>query len=69
MMVIPTGCAVFAEIVQGIITGFMNVTAEGWSDLNFDNEASIIMGLMFILGSFICGYGAEMSEDKSKAQE
>ena len=43
MMVIPTGCAVFSEIVQGIITGFMNVTAEGWSDLNFDNEASIIM--------------------------
>lgn len=39
MMVIPTGCAVLAEIVQGIMTGFMNVMADRWSDLNFDNEA------------------------------
>ena len=69
MMVIPMVCAVFAEIVQGIMTGFMNVAADGWSDLNFDNEASIIMGVMFVVGSFICGYGAEVSEGRNKAQE
>jgi|GEM_PF-7115463 len=33
-------------------TGFMNVTADGWSDLNFDNEASVIVGVMFIACSF-----------------
>ena len=69
MIVIPTGCAVLAEIVQGIIIGFMNVMADKWSDLNFDNEASIIVGIMFIVGSFICGYGAEVLESRNKAQE
>ena len=29
-MVIPTGCAVVAEVVQGILTGFMNISVDGW---------------------------------------
>ena len=66
MMVIPTGCAVLAEIVQGIMNGFMSVTADGWSELNFDNEASIVVGVMFIACSFLCGYGAELLEGKNK---
>lgn len=41
-MVIPTGCMVLAEIVQGIMTGFMNVSIDARSDLNFDNEASVV---------------------------
>lgn len=65
-MVIPTGCAVLAEIVQGIMTGFMNVMSDGWSDLNFDNETSVIVGVMFIACSFLCGYGAELLEGKNK---
>ena len=64
-MVIPTGCAVLAEIVQGIMTGFMNVMADGWSDLDFDNETFVIVGVMFIACSFLCGYGAELLEKKS----
>jgi len=67
-MVIPTGCAVLAEIVQGIMTGFMNVMSDGWSDLNFDNEASVIVGVMFIACSFLCGYGAELLEKKNDTQ-
>lgn len=62
MIVIPTGCAALAEIVQGTMTGAMNVTADGWSELNFDNEASVVVGVMFIVGSFLCGYGAEVLE-------
>lgn len=64
MMVIPTGCAVLAEIAQGIMTGFMNVPADGWSDLNFDNETSVIGDVMFIACTFLCGYGAELLEEK-----
>ena len=67
-MVIPTGCVVLAEIVQGIMTGFMNVMSAGWSDLNFDNEASVIVGVMFIACSFLCGYGAELLEKKNDTQ-
>ena len=32
----------------------------------FDNEASIVLGIMFILGSLLCRYGAEMKEDVEK---
>lgn len=66
---IPTGCVVLAEIVQGIMNGFMNVTADEWTDLSFDNEASIIVGVMFIVCSFLCGYGAEVLEGKNKVPE
>ena len=41
-MVIPTGCMVLAEIGQGIMKGFMNVSIDARSDLNFDNEASVV---------------------------
>ena len=64
-IVIPTGCVVLAEIVQGIMTGFMNVSIDAWSDLNFDNEASVVLGIMFIIGSFLCGYGAEKCEENN----
>ena len=68
MIMIPTGCVALAEIVQGTMEGFMNVTSDGWSDLNFDNEASVIVGVMFIACSFLCGYGAELLEKKNNTQ-
>ena len=30
------------------------------ADMYFDNEASIVLGIMFILGSLLCRYGAEL---------
>ena len=63
-MVIPTGCAVVAEVVQGILTGFMNVSVDGWMEFNFDNESSVVVGVMLIVGSFVCGYGAELLDSK-----
>ena len=68
-MVIPTGCAVLAEIVQGILTGFMNVSVDGWMEFNFDNESSVVVGVMLIVGSFVCGYGDEMLNQKKVSQE
>ena len=62
MMVIPTGCAALAEIMQGTMIGIMNVMTDDWSELNFDNEASVVVGIMFIMGAFLCGYGAEVLE-------
>ena len=32
----------------------------------FDNEESIVLGIMFILGSLLCRYGAEMKECAEK---
>ena len=68
-MVIPTECAVGAEVVQGILTGFMNVSIDGWMEFNFDNESSVVVGVMLIVGSFVCGYGAELLDSKMVSQE
>lgn len=61
--------AVLAEIVQGIAAGFMNVEATGWMDMHYDNEASVVLGIMFLVGSVICSYGAELSGEKQKMKE
>ena len=34
-------------------------------DLYFDNEASIVLAMMFIPGSLLCRYGAELREEKA----
>ena len=59
---IPTGCAVSGSIVEGIIVGFMKVEQATTIDMYFDNAASIVTGIMFILGSLLCRYGAELRE-------
>lgn len=66
-LAIPTGCAVAGSIIEGIIAGFMKVE-QAAMDMYFDNEASIVLGMMFILGSLLCRYGAELM-DGTKIRE
>ena len=65
-LVIPTGCAVAGSIVEGVIAGFMKVEKAAAMDMYFDNAASIVLGIMFILGSLLCRYGAELKERAEK---
>ena len=65
-LAIPTGCAVDGSIVEGIIAGFMQVEKAEAMDIYFDNAASIALGIMFILGSLLCRYGAELKERAEK---
>ena len=65
-LAIPTGCAVIGSIVEGMIAGFMKVEKAAAMDLCFDNEAGIVLGIMFILGSLLCRYGAELREHAEK---
>ena len=60
---IPTGCAVAGSIVEGIVAGFMKVERAAAMDMYFDNESSIVLGIMFILGSLLCRYGSELREN------
>lgn len=60
---IPTGCAVAGSIVEGVIVGFMKVEKSAAMDIYFDNEASIVLGIMFILGALLCRCGAERMEN------
>ena len=66
---IPTGCAVAGSIVEGIIAGFMKVEKAAAMDMYFDNESSIVLGIMFILGSLLCRYGAELREAPNEAMQ
>ncbi len=61
-LAVPTGCAAAGSIVEGIIAGFMVVEKTEAMDMYFSNEASIALGIMFILGSLLCRYGAELRE-------
>lgn len=61
-LAIPTGCKVAGSIVEGIVAGFMQVEKAAALDLYFDHEASITLGIMLILGSLLCRYGAELRE-------
>ena len=66
---IPTGRAVVGSIVEGIVAGLMNVEKATAMDMYFDNEASIVLGIMFILGSLLCRYGAELREHLGEATQ
>lgn len=59
-LAIPTGCAVLSSIVEGVIAGFLEVERAAAMDLQFDNEASIALGVMFLLGSLLCCHGTEL---------
>jgi hypothetical protein len=66
---IPTGCAVVGSIVEGIVAGFMKVERAAAMDMYFDNKSSIVLGIMFILGSLLCRYGAELREAPNEAMQ
>ncbi len=58
-LAVPIGSAVIGSIVEGIVIGFMGVEKVSAMNMYFGNEASIVLGLMFLLGSLLCRYGAE----------
>lgn len=59
-MALPVGCAVAGRIVEGIVAGFLAVETAAL-DLSLGNEASLALGLMFVLGSLLCRHGAELT--------
>lgn len=61
-LALPTGCAVAGSIVEGVVAGFLNVTKAAAMDLYFSNEASIALGVLFLIGSPLCRYGAALRE-------
>lgn len=59
-IVIPLGCDIVGSIVAGIAAGLIQAeTASGMAQ-NFDSSGSIVLGIMFLLGSLLCRYGAEL---------
>ena len=61
---IPLGCLIVAEIVSGIMAGFLNCD----DLLKIENADSVILGVMFIIMSVLCRYGAELEMGKNSAR-
>lgn len=62
-LAVPTGCAVLGGIVEGVIAGFMNVEKIAAADMYIDNSANLALGIMFIVISLLCRYGAELNSN------
>lgn len=61
---VPIGCSVAAGIAEGIIASFSNA-AKSDLDTSFDNESSVVLGVMFIIISLLCRYGAELNQNNA----
>lgn len=57
---IPIGTQIVAEIVYAV----MEQTMRGVAPLRLDNAGSIALGVMFLVVSLICKYGAELSQPR-----
>ena len=62
-LALPTGCAVAGRVVEGIVAGSLTVEKAAGMDLTLGSEASIVLGVMFLLGSLLCRYGAELGRE------
>lgn len=63
-LAIPIGSAAVGSIIEEIIAGFLQIEKTVAADMYFDNETSIVLGIMFIIGSLLCRYGAELNCNK-----
>ena len=58
-LAIPTGCALLGSVAEGVIAGVLNVEETAAMGLYFESGASIVLGMMLMLGALLCRYGAE----------
>lgn len=61
-LAIPLGSSLLGSIAEGLAAGLLNTETATAAELYFDNEANLVLGLMFLLGSLLCRYGAEQKE-------
>lgn len=59
--VLPVASATAASIAEGIVAGHLSAAGDGFSDRFFQNDVSFALGVMFLVMSLLCRYGAEQS--------
>lgn len=63
---VSAGCAVLGTIVQELVVGFAG--GEVLMENTYDCESAVFIGIMFIIMSIFCRYGAEVIEDIKRIQ-
>lgn len=66
---VPLGCSVIGSIVEGIVLAIMNIEKSSAVDISFSCESSITLGIMFIIASLLCRYGAELKGEADKKDD
>lgn len=56
---VPLGCTIASAIITGIAGQLLQMETE----LTFDNGSSVTIGVMLLILSLICRYGAELTEN------
>lgn len=56
---VPLGCTIASAIITGIAGRLLQLETE----LTFDNGSSVTIGVMLLIFSLICRYGAELTEN------
>lgn len=64
-IVLPTGCAIVASIVTGIVAEFLKVEVRSSMEAAYSNAGNITLGLMFLLGALLCRSAAEQIQDSA----
>lgn len=62
---IPLAAAIFGQIAQNIVDQFM----ENVAPVNLDGSDSVAMGVMLIVLSLFCKYGAEVKGESAQADD
>ncbi len=62
---IPMGCLILAAIVSSIIAAFLKCN----DMLKIENVSSVVLGIMFIVMSVLCRYGAELEKNQIAEEE
>ncbi len=67
-IVIPIATSVAAEIVRRVMLELMNISDElaAAADASYDNGSSVALGVMFIIMSLFCSYGASLADPSHK---
>lgn len=56
---VPLGCTIASAIITGIAGQLLQLETE----LTFDNGSSVTIGVMLLVLSLVCRYGAELTEN------
>lgn len=59
---VPIGCAAVGSIAREIVIGFADAPRDIASDMLSGNASAVWLGIMLILGSLLCRYGAELKQ-------
>ena len=62
---LPIGTQIIAEIIHAVIEQAMQDVAP----LRLDSAGSVALGVMFIVMSLICRYGADMYEESKTTRD